>query len=397
MSDATLHDAAQYIIESPDLWTSRLPQQYADRAPRVVVLDGGGEAWAFEGGAWTRPLGLVAGAGHGPLEVVEEGYTYAQLREGMHDARERLADMDLDGVSRACIFPTFGLEVRGIADPELHRLCVRAYNDAVWDWSRAGDGRLVPQALIPASGLDDALAELEHVIDLGYRGIVFPGWPAGGDKPQAEEDRFWARCAEAGVVVALVRGGQTGDRRPVAPARYSASNGVAVRVADPSIELRLTAEATTKNGPMSWLILDGVLDRFPDLRLVLVGAGVGWLRSCGELLDWNYRYAQFIAFAQLRELPSEYIRRQVSATVDREPVVPETVEDLGAQGLLWASPYPTSMSTWPESRGGGAPQPEAPLPLVLPNLKTRWAFPASIAWRSAASTPEKVALIVFQL
>ena len=46
------------------------------------------------------------------------------------------------------------------------------------------------------------------------------------------------------------------------------------------------------------------------------------LATCGELLDWNYRYAQFVpgaGFAALEDLPSEYIKRQVYATIETDP------------------------------------------------------------------------------
>src|SRR5439155_9966141 len=262
----------------------------------------------------------------------------------------RLSDLDLDGIDRAAIFPTFGMELRSFQEDELHRACVRAYNAALAEWVERGQGRLDVQALIPLSGLEDALAELDRVIKLGFRGIVFGGWPAGGEKPQSSEDPFWGRCAESGMVINLLRGGQVGDRAAVAPARYARAGAPGVRVAETPVEVRLAAEATIKNIPLSWLILTGVLERFPSLQVALVGCGAGWLRYSGELLDWNFRYAQFLAFTRLPELPSEYLKRQVKATIDRERYVFESADDRGAGQLLWAYHYPTHMSTWPESR-----------------------------------------------
>ncbi|MDE3077140.1 MAG: amidohydrolase family protein [Chloroflexota bacterium] len=344
-----VYDAAQYLIEPPDLWTSRLPSKLMEWAPKVVTLEGGGEAWSFQGGAWLRPLGLNTAAGRGPLDLAEDGYRYSELRTGTFDAAERLNDMDLDGTDRAALFPTFGLEVRSIREAALHRACVRAYNDGVADWVSRANGRIDAHAILPLTGLDDAMAELNHAIELGFRGVVFGGWPSGEEKPQPEDDRFWGRCAEAGMVVALVKGGQLGDRTPVAPARYAKPDD-GVRVVDVPPETRMASEATIKNVPLAWLTLTGVLDRFAALNLALIGCGAGWLRYCGELFDWNFRYAQFLAFTKLREHPSEYLRRQVKATIDRERYVVEMVDDAWATGLLWASHYPTHMSTWPDSR-----------------------------------------------
>jgi predicted TIM-barrel fold metal-dependent hydrolase len=345
-----LYDAAQYVIEPSDLWSSRLPRNLAERGPRVVKLPGGGDAWSFEDGAWLRPLGLAAAAGHGPMDLAEEGYTYETIRAGMTDPVQRLADMNLDGTDRAQIFPTFGMDVRSLRDPQLHKAAVRAYNDALAEWIARGQGRLDAAALMPLTGLDDAVAELDHAVKLGFRGLVFQGWPGAGEKPDKSEDRFWAGAAGAGMVVNLVKGGQLGDRSAVAPSKYVKPGAEGVRAVDVPLEVRIAAEATIKNVPLAWLVLTGVLERHPSLQVALIAVGAGWLKYCGELFDWNFRYAQFLAFEPLREHPSEYIRRQVKTTIDRERYVFESVDESGARQLLWASHYPTYMSTWPESK-----------------------------------------------
>jgi hypothetical protein len=44
--------ADSHLEVAVDRWTPRMPKQYRDRAPRMVELDTGGQAWAIEG----RPL-----------------------------------------------------------------------------------------------------------------------------------------------------------------------------------------------------------------------------------------------------------------------------------------------------------------------------------------------------
>jgi predicted TIM-barrel fold metal-dependent hydrolase len=347
-------DAVQYIVEPPGLWVDRVAANHRDAVPRVVPMPDRGEGWSFDGGAWLRPLGLEVEAGRGPLDVRGHGHAYGDIRPGMHDARARLEDMRLDGVDAACIYPTYGLELRTLGDPELQVACVRAYNDAVWEWAHeAGAGRLVPQALLPAIGLAESVAELDRVAALGFRGVVFTGWPSAADRPSPDDDQLWARCQEAGIVVNLLRGGPSADRTPVAPRRYIGDGGAngadRVRALDVPQPLRWTHEASTNNTNLSWLILTGVLDRFPDLRVVLAEAGAGWLPTCGELLDWNYRYAQFLAFARLRLRPSDYIRRQVWTTLRGERWAVESRRGIGVESIMWSSGYPASTSSWPNS------------------------------------------------
>jgi predicted TIM-barrel fold metal-dependent hydrolase len=352
-----VHDAAQYIIEPKDLWTRRLKGGDADAAPTVVTLDDGTDAWMFGKGGTIDPVGLEAAAGRRDGRIRTRS-SYADLEPGVTQAADRLRTLDHERIDVASIFPTYALNVLNIRDARTHLACVRAYNDAVVEWCADGDTeRLRPHGLLPVTGLDDAVAELERVISLGMRGIVFGGWPSAQRTPTPDDDRFWSICNDAAIVVHLLRGGPSDPNpatRPATPAavgRYMGGSGSAD--ASVPLELLVTDLVTTKNGNLSWFVLTGVLERFPALRLVMVQGGAGWLGTCGELLDWNYRYAQFVpgnGFAKLEDLPSEYIQRQVFATVE---VDQKSLAFLTAHGAdhtcLWASAYPTSASAVPGS------------------------------------------------
>jgi len=48
--------------------------------------------------------------------------------------------------------------------------------------------------------------------------------------------------------------------------------------------------------------------------------------------------------------PSEYIRRQLYATFQDDPVGPAAYRLFGPTNYMWASDFPHTDSTWPESR-----------------------------------------------
>jgi predicted TIM-barrel fold metal-dependent hydrolase len=346
-------DAAQHWIEPPDLWTSRLPAALREAAPRVVGLPEGGEAWSFAGGAWLRPLADAIPAVHGPVDAGEAGFRYENIRKGGYDAKERLADLRADGLDAAAIFPTFGQSVRNLVQDDLHLACVRAYNDGLAEWVDSGDpDRLLPNALLPASGLDAALAELDRVIARGFRGIVFPGWPAGGESPTAEEDQFWARCAEAGLVVHLLGGGPTTpDRTPAVPPDWIGAGTQDVRAIDLPPGAAWGQRASPKGTNLAWIILTGILERFPDLKVALTETGAGWLPFYLEQMDDMYRRGRFWAHAKLTYMPSDFYRRQVTCTVDGDRFGVEARAEIGVHTLLWASGYPTApAAAWPAAR-----------------------------------------------
>jgi predicted TIM-barrel fold metal-dependent hydrolase len=344
-------DATQFLIEPPDFWTSRVAAKQKEMAPHVIPLAGGGEGWAFESGAWIRPLGVEACASRSPVEFKSQGLSYKDIRKGMHQAKDRLEDMRIDGIDAACIFPTFGMELRSYRDPDLHTAYVRAYNDGVLEWTKSGDAkRLIPQAIIPAVGSGPAIEELKRVIKLGFKGVIFMGWPNGGEKPIKDDDAFWSACAEAGVAINLVRGGPlNSDRTPSAPKHLIGPNGSHVRVSNAPIEFAWAQAAAIQNHNLTWFTFSGILDRFPSLRLSIVDCGAGWLPTCVELYDWLYRYERFLAFARLKYMPSDYVRRQVSITVNGERSTIAARADFNPDALMWSSNYPSHSSTWPSS------------------------------------------------
>lgn len=349
-SNGYIMDAAQYIIEPKDLWTARVPSKHAASAPKVVALQDGGEAWSFQDGTWVVPLGLESAAGYSPAEFKEQGCYYDSARPGMYSPTERLTDMNVDEIDAAVIFPTFGLQVRNIRDPELQVASVQGYNDGLWEWAQGGDpSRLIPQAIMPTTGLDTSIAELKRIINIGYKGIVFSGWPSGSAEPRDIDDPFWGCCEEAGIVIHLLRGGPSAtDHTAAIQERTPGGQGAPTQI---SSAMRWAQIAASHNLNMSYLIMSGILDRHPGLKVTLIDAGAGWLPVCGELLDWNYRNARFTpnAFGKFKHQPSDYIRRHVKVTLKDEHTSIESRHDIGINSLMWSSNYPNSTSTWPNS------------------------------------------------
>jgi predicted TIM-barrel fold metal-dependent hydrolase len=119
--------------------------------------------------------------------------------------------------------------------------------------------------------------------------------------------------------------------------------------------------ATQSMAPRTAALLatSGVLAAHPELHFVFVEYNVGWLAWTMQTLDF---YTQ--AFAQygytgegkkwvnpeLPELPSYYLRRQVHATFQDDPIAVHNIGFTGAAPLMWGSDYPHEEGTYPHSR-----------------------------------------------
>src|SRR5262249_47758372 len=150
----------------------------------------------------------------------------------------------------------------------LQLACVRAYNEWLLEFCVGGRGRLIGHALMPATGIADASAELEWALSRGHRGVLLSTFPSGAVEPSADDDPVWAAAEQARVPVAL----HIGSFHPDGP--------VARRRFEPAAVL--PRAATSKSGAnmvplVARLLFSGVLERFPRLRVVLVEANIGWI------------------------------------------------------------------------------------------------------------------------
>lgn len=343
--DYPIIDADAHVYEPPDVWQARVPSTLRARAPRVERTADAGDRWLFDDGARTRSVGLMAAAGTSYLGFRPHGLTYDSIRRGHWDPAAHLADMDADGIWAQLLYPSVceeGARMFG-DDRALQLACVRAYNEWVLEFCAAAPTRLYAHAIIPATGVDDAIVELEWALRRGFRGVLISAFPAGTVEPSTADDPFWARAAEAGVPVALHIGSFHADG-PVKERRF-----------DPAAVL--PRAATSKSGAntvplVARMIFSGLFERHPTLRALLVEANIGWIPAMLEQTDDMFlRYRWFTSTsATLPTMPSRIFERNFWATFMVDTVGMELRHRLNIDHLMWSTDYPHTGTDWPNSR-----------------------------------------------
>src|SRR5271166_4537295 len=134
----TVISVDDHIVEPPDTFTGRLPRKFADRAPKVVDNDSGGQTWMYDGQSLPN-VGFNAVVGRPVSEYGFEPTRFDEMRRGAWDIHARVHDMDLNGVYASVCFPSFlpGFVGQRISlaprDPELGLAAMRAWNDWMLD------------------------------------------------------------------------------------------------------------------------------------------------------------------------------------------------------------------------------------------------------------------------
>jgi predicted TIM-barrel fold metal-dependent hydrolase len=249
-------------------------------------------------------------------------------------------------------------------DRDFHVAFVQAYNNWVSEFCSYQPDRLVGLAIMPLSGVEDAVAELERSSQLpGLRGVAPLSWPNGGGTPAPEDERFWSLLEELDWPCNIHLGfGEVGSADPDLPK-------------DPDMMARLVSmavinrerTASSMMPVLSDFILGGILERHPRLRVAIVETGVGWIPFWCEQTDDNFLRHRFWTKCDLSLMPSEYWQRQCVATFQVDTYGVRNRELLGTHTICWTSDYPHCGADWPNSHRTiaeqlrGVPDPELEL------------------------------------
>ncbi|MEB4209775.1 amidohydrolase family protein [Mycobacterium sp. 94-17] len=285
---------------------------------------------------WREQHGL-----HGPSSNNLASHASRELPSGHTDAVSRLQDMDRDGVAASATYCEVSA-FRYLYDiKEGWREATRAFNSALLEFASPDPGRLIVSAQIPLHDIDVAVDEVRWAASAGIKSLQLPVFPAELGLPDYWDDRYyplWHAISDAGLPVCCHIGLNT-QLETVARRDPTPEKGIFV----PMVALS-TAEA------LGQVLLTGLFERFPELKFVFVEPGVGWVAWWLAGVD-DMMSRQGYDFPGLKQLPSEYFRRQVFLTYIDEPYVLEHARNiLGVENLMWSSDYPHPVTSFPNSR-----------------------------------------------
>jgi predicted TIM-barrel fold metal-dependent hydrolase len=342
-------DADNHLYETRDAFTRYLPPERADMI-RFVEIEGRVTLVVKEKLAFILPnptLEKVPPPGY--YDDIDNKPRIIVSPPEFFEPEPRLRWMRETGIDRAVLFPTLGLslEERLRGDTEGRHVMVHAYNRWLLDqWTFDYEGALFPAPLVTLSILDQAIAELEWVVDHGARIIyVQPGFVTTdrGRKSMAlpEFDPFWAKVVEAGVVVGMHSGDGGQDRyvnewegtpdAEVEHFKQRSKGSMAFRmfVMGNGYE-RITGDLVAS------LVCHGLLSRFPELQILPAEQGTGWVRPTITRLGEVYAAGR----PYFEEDPVEQVKRNVKVHLfrDRDPV--ELTRLVGADAAVFGSDFP---------------------------------------------------------
>ncbi len=340
-------DSDLHLMEPPDLYQNHLAEEYADRAP-VPTSDRAGHyaGWTLEGTPippWTTdPAVLKANEelDDRARRVMEEGWATK------FDPTSSLRAMDAEGVDVAVMFRTSAsmlVSVDSLDGGYALALC-RAFNDWCADYCREAPDRLRATAIVPQHDPDLAAREARRAVEeLGAVAVVLLPMPiAGRHLHDPEFDVMWREIQRLGVP-ACFHGTSGAASEDYVAGRFAGhpSYRTLLHASAFALELMLT---------MGSMVLGGVLERFPDLKVAFLEGNCSWLPWWLYRLDDQWEKFGAGEPVKLSETPSTYFMRQCYISVDADEHLPEdVVRRLGDENIVFSTDYPHPDSAYPHA------------------------------------------------
>ena len=251
--------------------------------------------------------------------------------------QEYCNDLDVEKIGDAVAYPSNALAIGLVRELDLAAELAKAYNNWAADFCSESRNRVKYAAVIAPQVINEAVKELRRAVnEKGAVGVMMPTYVQSGlDLGQPEFDPVYAAAQELDVPVGFHATAQVA----VGNTRFHKYLGV-----------HMTSHPFEQMLSMVSVISNGVLDRFPKLRVGFLEAGVGFLPYWMERFDEKYLLRRS-EMEPLKLLPSEYIKdhRCYFPCEGEESALPLVIEQFGDECMMYASDYPHWDMEWPHS------------------------------------------------
>lgn len=338
-------DSDLHVIELGEVYEKHLAEKYRDKMPLYLGWSPTNfPHWDVQGQIippWARAPEVI-----GPQQSLDAPteHLYKPVRERGYDALSTLRAMDAEGIDIAVIYRTFAHMVVSIdaLQPAYATAYCAAFNDWLAEYCRADPRRLKPAAIVSLHDPELAAAEARRAVERkGHVAVVLLPMPVKGRYFNASEcDVLWREITRLGVPLAF-HGTSGGASEDYVSNRFRGHPNFRTLNHASAFPLELMLA-------MSAMLVGGVLEKFPEMRVGFLEGNCGWLPWWLHRLDdqWQ-KYGGGEAF-KLSALPSEYFRRQcfIGTDVD-EDLLRVVIDDIGDDNIVMSVDYPHADGPFP--------------------------------------------------
>jgi len=347
-----VHDADAHIMETPNWLRDNADPKIRERIqPPAYVNElrqtGDNESQLLDvDAAFSRITERHASQEYRAEEAAEIMNRKNFAATGAFIPEDRTRSLDLIGVASQLVFNTFYNsrlhDWEHKDDLDFAYGCARAHNRGMLEFCSV-DPRLLATCYVPLADFERTQAMAAEALDMGAAALLVPsGCPKGHSPSHIGLDPLWATAQEAGIPIVFHVGG-TGEL--IDPNYFQNGLPIPADFHGGEENFRSVDYMGIPGPPMqtlATLIFDGVLERFPDLKIGVIEQGAiwlpSWMRQMESAIDAFGRHEERLRKLSLR--PSEYVTRQIRVTPYPTEDIGWITEQVGAEICLFSTDYP---------------------------------------------------------
>lgn len=328
-----------------DMYERYFPEELRHLAPRLVkrIFDDEGEYEAIElEGQYIRQLSAQVGLDRTDYMNIPFIRSFDEGVPGQRDPAARLADMDRDNID-ADVLVHPGYPILLPKNRDTRRGMMMAFNNWLAEFCAHDPRRLIGVGEIPVWDVPRAVEEARRVKALGLRGVLMPAipgyvgaWSCPADEPYTSPvyAPLWDALEELGLVI-------------VVHADAAAATRALQDYDEPAINMIINK--TMPQEMIASLIVRHVFRDHPELKLVCVETGVGWMAHLVSWMDVLVGEHPSM-YPGMNEKPSETFRKHVFGSFLWDTIGIANRHVIGTGNIMWCSDYPHNYGPFPNSQ-----------------------------------------------
>ena len=348
--DYKVVNVGSHVNPPADMWAKYFPKELQHKAPVAEIRnfpgEGEFEALILEGEALRQlepQLGITAPPGTTGQAVggVPFAHRFTEGDPGQREPAARIKAQDIDNID-ADIIVSGGWPVMKPKDRETRWGLMYAFNNWLAEFCTYDPKRLVGIGEIPVWDTPLAVEESKRIAKLGLKGVMMPAvpgyegaWSCPADAPY-DDERYrplWATLNDLGLVMVI-----HADAAAATRGLEDYSNNA----------INLIINKTTASEMIATLIVKNIFHEFPNLKLVCVETGVGWM---AHLVSWMKVLIEGhpYMYKDLKGDPGDTFHKHVCGSFLWDTMGIRTRDIIGVDNIMWCNDYPHNYGPWPRS------------------------------------------------
>lgn len=324
-------DADGHLFETEEVFEKYMEPSLRNYRPRLVADDEGHNFWVVDGSTRYRrpsiPGAFTPGTAAPPGGKLSDARRASIGSQTLSNVKERLRDLDREGIDVQFLYPSFLLHINSWADGILGNGVCHAYNTWLAKVCKEAPDRLKGVGVVCLGDPAGAAREVQHIKELGLAAVMINGTVGPNRLDHPDHEPFFAAANRLSVPIAVHFSFEFPGVRELFPHFFPA---------------RVLAGIFPIMAGFTSVLCSGLMERYANLCFAFLEGGCNWVPAYVERMDDHFENSRYNARQLISRPPSEYLHtgRIFFGCEGNETFLSRVVQELGEDKLMYSSDYP---------------------------------------------------------